>query len=449
MDKKIKSLIIIFLIININLFIGCIEDVNEPQINQKSHSEIAIDFMNNLSEKRYQEAYTYFNQELKNAFSLSQLKETWEYIINIYGDFEEIREVINSTESNYSVIFINITFSENYLLIFKIVYDDNNKIEGFWVNDFILIADYNPPSYINPQNFSEENITIGNNWKLPATLSIPKGNGPFPAVILIHGSGPNDRDETIGPNKPFKDIAWGLASKEIIVLRYEKRTKQYPNEMSDLTNLTVNEEVIEDALMAVEFLKNYQYVNPNKIYVIGHSLGGMLSPRIANLDDEISGIIILAGPTRGLEDLIINQTKYIASIDGKIDENESAQIDFIEEQVLKIKQLNISENELVLGVNKAYWEDLNQYNPIETANDLSINILILQGERDYQVTLVDYNNWLNSIGSKNNVDLILYPNLNHLFITGTGNSTPDEYLIEGHIDKKVIQDITNWITNSN
>ena len=107
--------------------------------------------------------------------------------------------------------------------------------------------------------------------------------------------------------------------------------------------------------------------------------------------------------------------------------------------------MNISENELILGAYKRYWEDLNHYNPVETADNLSIHILIVQGDRDYQVTIDDFNNWLKSIQSNDNVEYILYPNLNHLFITGDGDSTPDEYLLEGHVEKKVIDDISNWI----
>ena len=448
MYKKISSFIIIISII-FTIFPGCIEDVDEPINVQKTHSEIAISFMKNLSDDRYEEAYTFFNQDMKNALTTSQLKETWSYIISIYGDFEEIIETIKSTELNFTIIFLNATFTKNYLLIFKIIFDDNKKINGFWVNDFISISDYKPPDYINKQNFTEEEITFGTEWKLPATLTIPNGDGPFPGVVLVHGSGPNDRDETIGPNKPFKDIAWGLATEDIVVLRYEKRTKKYPEEISQLINFTVKEEVIDDALLAIEKLKNNQFVDQNKIFIIGHSLGGMLAPRIAIHDIEIKGLAILAGPTRGLEDLWINQTKYLANIDGIIDENETIQIEFIEEQVKKIKQLNISENELVLGAYKTYWEDLNKYNTVETANNLSSYILILQGERDYQVTIDDYNIWLNSIGSKENVELILYPSLNHLFITGIGNSIPDEYLVEGHVEKKVIEDISNWIKTLN
>jgi len=445
MVKKILSISFILLLI-LTIFSGCTEEKN-PTNNQKTETQIAIEFMNNLSNSKYQEAYNNFNATMKESLTLNQLKESWEYIINIYGNFENITAIKESEEPNYTIIYINSTFSNNYLLIFKIVFNENNKINGFWVNEFIPISEYNPPEYINTQNFTEEEIIIGNKWKLPATITIPNGEGPFPGVVLIHGSGPNDRDETIGPNKPFKDIAWGLASKNIVVLRYEKRTKEYSEEMSKLINFTVKEEVIDDALIAIQLLKNKNYVDQNKIFVIGHSLGGMLAPRIAKLDINITGIIILAGPTRGLEDLIINQTKYIANLDEIIDENEKNQIDYIQEQVKKIKQLNFSENELVLGAYRSYWMDLNNYNPIETAINLSSYILILQGDRDYQVTTYDFNNWLNSIGYRENVELILYPNLNHLFMNGSVESNPDEYQIEGHVEKKVINDISNWINN--
>ena len=84
-----------------------------------------------------------------------------------------------------------------------------------------------------PDAFTETEVTVGSApWALPGTLSMPTGNGPFPAVVLVAGSGPQDRDETIGPNAPLRDLAWGLASNGIAVLRYDKRTKAHGTEMA-------------------------------------------------------------------------------------------------------------------------------------------------------------------------------------------------------------------------
>ena len=448
MIKNKLSILIIISIFILSSFTGCFENTYDPNEKQKTKMEISQNFLYNLSSENYEKAYSNFNQELKNALTITQLKETWQYVTNLYGNFIEIKTFHNRTEKNFSVIIINATFSENYLLTFKIVFDEDNKIGGFWITDFVSTENYNSPSYVNTNTFVEEDIVIGDEWKLPGTLSKPITEDVFPAVVLVHGSGPNDRDETIGPNKPFKDIAWGLASNNIIVLRYDKRTKTYSEDFSSLTNYTVEEEVIDDVIYAVDFLKNDINVDKKNIFIIGHSLGGMLAPRIALQDPGIKGIIILAGPARKLEDLINNQTKYISNIDGIIDENESLQIEYTQEIVTKIKDLNFSDNELIFGAYKSYWKDLNNYNQIETANSLIIDILILQGERDYQVTLTDYNMWFNSIGSKDNVKLNLYPNLNHLFMTGVGNSTPDEYQKEGHVEEIVIEDIIQWIYNS-
>ena len=153
------------------------------------------------------------------------------------------------------------------------------------------------PDYIDPEAFEERAIVLneGTDWELPGTLTLPVGKGPFPAVVLVHGSGPNDRDETIGPNKPFRDLAWGLATQGVAALRYDKRSKVHAGKMAALESMTVDDEVIADAVAAVRLLRQTDEVDPDRVFVIGHSLGGHLAPRVAAEADGVAGVVILSG----------------------------------------------------------------------------------------------------------------------------------------------------------
>ncbi len=162
-----------------------------------------------------------------------------------------------------------------------------------------LAADWRAPAYVNPKKFRDVDVRVGfSPWVLVGALSLPAGKGPFPAVVLVHGSGPNDQDETVGAVKPFRDLAWGLASQGIAVLRYEKRTRTYGEKMSKLP-VTVKEEVIDDAVAAVDFLRDNDAIDKKRIVVLGHSLGGALAPRIAAATKgKVAGVVVMAGPTR-------------------------------------------------------------------------------------------------------------------------------------------------------
>src|SRR4051794_36392117 len=149
----------------------------------------------------------------------------------------------------------------------------------------------------SPQNhFTEEPVVVGSGeWALPGTLTLPTGTGPFPAVVLVHGSGPHDRDETIGPNKPFRDLAWGLATRGIAVLRYEKRTKEHGAKFVKENTYTLRSEVIDDVRAAVALLRSHRSVDPKRIFVAGHSQGAVAAPRVAELEPGLGGVILLAG----------------------------------------------------------------------------------------------------------------------------------------------------------
>jgi len=450
MKKRLVTTLSIIFLINI-VISGCIdeEEKNNDKIVDTDIEKEAVEIIENLSQNNYQFAYQKFDDTMKSLLNIEDLRIAWEGLISQYGEYKEIITTRKINEENYQIVYVTCDFTTLGYLDVRIVFNVENMISGLQFVPTEIEYEYEPPEYADPNVFEEINISVGTGeWLLPGTLTLPKKDRLFPTVILIHGSGPNDRDESIGPNKPFKDIAWGLATKGIATLRYEKRTKEYPEKSATIINLTIQEETIDDAIAAVDLLTIHEQIDKERIFILGHSLGGMVAPRILEQDDRATGMIILAGNTRGLEDLIIEQTLYLANFDGEIDENEEKQIESIEKQVDKVKELNISEDEMVLGAPKSYWEDLAEYNPVETAERLSVPMLILQGERDYQVTIIgDFSAWNTTFYENENVTLKTYETLNHLFISGSGLPNNAEYLIEGHVEEEVINDIAEWIEN--
>jgi fermentation-respiration switch protein FrsA (DUF1100 family) len=175
----------------------------------------------------------------------------------------------------------------------------------------------------------------------------------------------------------------------------------------------------------------------------------MLAPRIGALDEELAGLIILAGNTRPLEDLILEQIAYLATLQASISEEEQAATDALREQVARVKDPDLSadtpSDQLLLGVPAGYWLDLRDYRPAELAATLPLPMLILQGGRDYQVTTADFEGWQAALADREDVTFQLYPDLNHLFMEGEGMATPEEYQQPGNVAGVVIDDIAAWV----
>ncbi len=337
---------------------------------------------------------------------------------------------------------------EKATLDLKLAFNSQKKIIGFFFVPAKAVNSYKKADYDNPANYIEKDILVKTNkYSLPGTLTLPVGKANAPIVILLAGSGPTDKDESIGPNKFLKDVAAGLASKGIASLRYDKRTKTYASQLK-LDSLTINEEVIEDANSAINMVSSIPEVNSSQIYLVGHSLGGMAAPKIASQNNKVKGVVLLSANARPLQDLLLEQTNYIFSLDG-LNETEKSQIDQLSKQVQTSKQVSLKldtpPSDLPMGIPAIYWKTLNNYNQVETASKLNQKIFVLQGERDYQVTMEDFNLWKKSLNTKKNAVLKSYPQLNHLFIKGEDKSEPKDYDIPGNVDPVVIQDISEWI----
>jgi len=412
---------------------------------------IATEFVSALEKGDYGASVKHFDATMAKAAPPEKMKQIWEMVLSQVGPFKMWKGVWSESLPGYDIVYVTCEF-EKATLDIKMVFNKNKKIAGqFFVppkhpEETIL------PEYVERDSFSETEVEIGvQGWEVPGTLSLPDGNGPYPALVLVHGSGPNDRDESLGPNKPFKDLAWGLASQNIAVLRYDKRTKVHGRKMVSEKNLklTVYEESIEDALYAANLLRNTDDIDAGNVFFLGHSLGGMLIPRIADEDLKARGFIIMAGPARPLEDLFVEQIAYISHLDGKLSEEEKTQLEQITSDVQRIKGLTPETADKTpgrfLGAGADYWLDLKGYDPARAAQSIDRPILIIQGGRDYQVTLEDFEIWKKALSDKNTVQFKLYPAHNHLMIPGKGKCTPEEYQKAGHVDRMVIDDIVKWI----
>ena len=389
-----------------------------------------------------------FTDKMKAALP-GGLEPGWTRLTSQAGAFKSCGPARVQTIANMQVT-ISLCEFEHAKVDAQVAFDRDGRIAGLWFRPPAAPpASYAPPAYATPSSYTESDVTVGSGqWPLPASLDMPTGAGPFPAVVLVHGSGPNDRDETILGNKPFKDLAFGLASRGIAVLRYDKRTKVYPARLAGMADFTVKQEVIDDALMAVKMLRAQPRIDPARVFVLGHSLGGMLIPRIAAADTSLAGVIVMAGAARPIEQAILEQSEYLAMADGTITPDEQTQIEAAKKLVETVRSLTPEDARSatpIFGAPASYWLDLRGYDAPAAAKRVNQPMLVLQGERDYQVTMDEFARWKSSLAGKSNATFHSYPALNHLFVSGTGKSLPAEYETPGHVDEAVVRDIADWI----
>ena len=390
-----------------------------------------------------------FDATMKAALSEQALRDGWDKTSAQVGALLGHAAPQEQQRGAYAAVLIPCEFERGKLDV-TVVFNAAGEISGLSMRPPAPAAPYAPPDYAVAADFSERDVTVGagGEWPLPGTLTLPAGSGPFPAVVLVHGSGPNDRDESIGPNKTFKDLALGLASRGVAVLRYEKSTKEYGAKIAPLKQFTVKEESIDDALAAVALLRSEASIDSGRIFVLGHSLGGMIAPRIGAADARIAGLIVMAGAVRSLDQSIYDQYQYLFGADGTITPDEQKLIDDAKKTIDEVAKLTPEDAKAGRGLSggpASYWLDLRGYDPPAAAAKLSQRILVLQGGRDYQVTVADFEKWQAALAGRPNAACILYPSLNHLFIAGTAKSLPAEYAVPGHVLVDVVNDIAAWV----
>lgn len=399
-----------------------------------------------FSEDKFTEAYANFDPTFQAKVSQDELKSLWTKIGDRFGKLDAVSVLNSKTEGEFYTVIVEGKF-ENDTQNFMIAYNKSEKIVGFFLQPKSTAAAYVSPAYADTTLYKEKEIYVkAEGHNLVGLLTVPKNATNYPIVVLVHGSGPSDMDETIGPNKPFKDLAAGLAAKGVASIRYVKRTMVYPNDFGGA--FTVKEEVLDDALAAIALARTIPEVDKKQIYLLGHSLGGMLAPRLATLAPDLNGILLLAAPARSLTDMMVEQNKYGFELSKDTTQAGKLQLDSViklldRTRITQLGTMKPDSNILVLPA--SYLVDINNYNQVETAKKIKQRIFIAQGGHDFQVSTTDYDLWNTALGKKKNVELKLYPSLNHLMSWQTEKGSLSQYSTPSNVSEEVITDIVNWI----
>jgi predicted esterase len=408
---------------------------------------IASRLLDRLDAHDYAAAEATFGEQMASAVPVDKLAAVWASLPAQAGAARGRGTPVVSAGDGVQFVAVPLHY-EKAELVAKVVIDATGHVVGF------LIQPAPPPAaapVAGNAGFVESDFRVGEGARaLPATLAMPDpATAPakgVPAIVLVHGSGASDRDETVGANRPFLDLARGLAAQGIAVLRYEKRTKAQPQAFL-AQDFTIDDETTRDAVDAVAALRDTKGIDPARVFVLGHSQGGMMAPRIATRSGHVAGLILLAAPARPLLDILVEQNVRLALLDDdKISPLEADAIATLKQQVAAVRaDASVPTEQSPLHQPAAYWRSTDAVHPVEEAKAVAQPMLILQGARDIQVVDADWQAWKRGLHTRPDVVFRLYPTLNHLGIATGEHDGIAAYSRPGHVDPALIGDIAEWV----
>jgi len=414
--------------------------IAQSELDKKNELVIA-----KLHNGQFKSLHKSFGADLKKSVKSIQLRMIWLGITKTMGEYSDHGKPDISEKEGIITYNTALYFEEGSLQL-KLGFTDN-MISAIWISP----RDYVPPSKTLGVAYGKERMTIGHDtFQLPAEVIIPRSCRKCPLVVLVHGSGPNDMDEAMGPNKVFKDISMMLALEGIATLRYDKRSKVYPELFQKGESFTIQEETVLDAQDAIKQARNLDYIDSSRVYVLGHSLGAYAAPLIVSSDDSIAGAIMMAGPERSIVNLLSEQYEYIYGLDEKITGREKKQLKKIKlaaDQVRSLPNPKLKKLKTDLG----YWpidfyRDINGYLPSNIISKTETPFLILQGVQDYQVSYErDYKLLEERLKGKENVSFQFFSKLDHLMMYSEDFSKPVDYFSPRNVSEDFVGAVSNWI----
>ncbi|TLS48522.1 alpha/beta fold hydrolase [Paenibacillus antri] len=415
---------------------------------------LVADILRLLIDGKYQQlSDEWFADEMKAAVPVEALASGWESAAPIAGAFLGVAAVQSAPlDAETLGVEAVAAFERMNFKVSLAINGERQRLVGLLLQPAAAEAEA-------PDAVVEEEVVVGAGtaYELGGTLTLPAAaEGPVPAVVLVQGSGPSDRNETAGAYTPFRDLAWGLAQQGIAVLRYDKRTYAYGDAFTpeEAAAITVAEESVDDAVAAAELLKRDERIDASQVYVIGHSQGGMLAPRIDAEGGDFAGLVLLAGSPRTLWELIYDQNMAFIEAMDDADPAKRANLDYVEAEYKKaqgVAAMSVEEakNSTVFGFPAYYFKEMDAFDLPAYVDGLKKPVLVLQGEDDFQVYAEkDFAKYKEIFGERDDVTYKLYPGLNHFFVDydGPGAGTLGEYNVPGAVSQHVIDDIAAWIS---
>jgi pimeloyl-ACP methyl ester carboxylesterase len=358
-----------------------------------------------------------------------------------------------------------------------------NAIAGSWTQNEVtqnlefqradkLLELLRPQTPAKPYPYREEEVVFPNagaKISLAGTLTIPTGTGPFPVAVLLVGSGPHDRDETLLGHHPFLILADHLTRKGIAVLRYDKRG--IGKSTGDYANATT-EDFANDCESALAYLKNRKEINPKRIGLIGHSEGGIIAPIVAARAKDVAWIVLLAGSGLKGEDLLLLQSESILDVSGADEAQIASTLDFNRQTYALVRQVQTRTelesrlNELVqssransalpppalqaqLGMLASPWfRYFLDYDPAPALQKTLCPVLALDGEKDLQVpskeNLAAIQKALHD-GGNPDFQTTELPGLNHLFQHAPTGSPTEYGVILETMAPEALNAVSDWV----
>lgn len=386
-----------------------------------------------------------FDDTVASKVDAARLEQSWKRLQGELGAYRSHDTVRQKILAGHAVAVATLSFA-SMRLGFVAACDAQDKISTYRFVPAEALAAAAVRAHVEADGIRVSPLDVPTPvGPLRGALTLPPGTGPFPAVLLVAGSGAHDMDETIGPNKPFRDIAEGLARAGIASLRYDKRTFDHPQGGA---GIVIDTEVTDDAVTAARLLARQNEVDPKRVFVLGHSLGAMMVPRVGQRDPQLAGLVLLAAPARPLLDVSAEQVREQGERAGET----AAQIAAGERAIAAEQKLLAGADPRhppagsFGGVPQGYWLSLQEYRQVAVAKALSVPMLFLQGEGDFQVSpTLDFARWQRELAGRQRTTFHLYPGLSHLFMPAGKTGTLADYKAPAHLEAQVIGDIATWV----